>query len=290
MSSETGGKSPFPTRRELREQAQKAAFNRQEGVGAAPGETSRNWWHLAFRGGLLAALSLATIVVPAMGVVGPETTITVPPKAVIATGSLQTWVTVTPPAAEDASYLRKVSSAASRARVRKPLEVRSCGDKSVTANGDRPVEKLSAVSWPVSRSSISLASTFGPRFLPGVGYNLHTGLDMSGPIGTPIYAVADGTVVEAHHDGYGYGYLLVVEHRDIAGKIYKSAYAHMYPEQVLVRKGDKVKMGQHIAGIGSNGWSTGPHLHFEIRDEKDNFSDPYKWLEKMKATQPGEGC
>lgn len=291
MSNQPGVKSPFPSRREIREKAQEEELKTQlKHAQNPPAQSSGRIGATLLKAGLLSALSLTTIVVPSMGFVGPENTITVPPKAVVSMGSLQSWVTVNPPAAEDATYLRKVSSAASRARVRTPLEIRSCSPKPTTANGDRPVEQISVTNWPVRKDSVLTASAFGPRFMPGVGYNMHTGLDMAGPVGTPIYAVADGEVVESGPSSVGYGYLVVIQHTDESGKAYQSAYAHMYPNQVLVKKGDQVKAAQQIAGIGSNGWSTGPHLHFEIRDGNGGFEDPAAWLEKVKATQPGEGC
>ncbi|EEH63843.1 peptidase, M23 family [Gleimia coleocanis DSM 15436] len=292
MSEVNEVKSPFPSRAELRARAEaeqltsqfatvpKVTFQRRRGIGIS-----------LVRASLLGALTAATVVVPITGFVGPESTIAVPAKAVVSTGSLQSWATLTPPAAADAEDFKRVTAAASRVRVRNPLEVRSCSANPVTANGDRPVEKIATVNWPVTKANVIVASSYGPRFLPGVGgFNNHTGLDLAGPVGTPIYAVADGEVIESASNPSGYGYLVVIEHHDEDGKAYRSAYAHMYPDQVLVKKGDQVKAGQHIAGIGSNGWSTGPHLHFEIRDTKDGFSDPMVWLEKQNAAQPGEGC
>ncbi|MCS4484079.1 M23 family metallopeptidase [Gleimia sp. 6138-11-ORH1] len=292
MSEAKNVKSPFPTRRELRAKAEEDLRTSQlAAVQKRPVERKRGVGSFLIRGGLLSALLMATVVVPVSGYVGPQSTITIPAKAVISTGSMRSWADFNPIAASDTADFKRVSSAASRVRVRTPLEIRSCADKPVTANGDRPVEKIATVNWPVYKDSIIVASAYGPRFMPGIGgYNVHTGIDLAGPVGTPIYAVADGEVIESANNSMGYGYLVVIEHTDTDGTIYRSAYAHMYPDQVLVKKGDKVKAGQHIAGVGSNGWSTGPHLHFEIRDTKGGFTDPFVWLEKHAATQPGEGC
>lgn len=292
MSNSAEAKSPFPTRAQLKAQAEAELISAKMTDTLPTLHKPRSGVvFTTVRAALLGALTIATVVVPITGFVGPESTISLPPKAVVATGSLQSWVNVTPPAAVDAEDFKRVSSAASRVRVRTPLEVRSCTTNFTTANGDRPVEKVATVNWPVTKENVILASSFGPRFMPGVGgYNVHTGLDLAGPVGTPIYAIADGTVIEANPSSVGYGFLVVIEHTDAEGKVYRSAYAHMYPDQVLVEKGDRVSAGQHIAGIGSNGWSTGPHLHFEIRDTKNGFSDPLAWLEKQAATQPGEGC
>lgn len=292
MSEANGVKSPFPSRRELRARAEEDLRTSQLAiVSGHPPRRKLGFSSLLVRGGVLSALLAATVVVPVSGYVGPQSTISIPAKAVVSTGTMQSWVEANPATASDAADFKRVTAAATRVRVRTPLEVRSCSDKPVTANGDRPVEKVATVNWPVYKDSIIVASAYGPRFMPGVGgYNMHTGIDLAGPVGTPIYAISDGVVIESDHNSMGYGYLVVIEHTLPDGSIYRSAYAHMYPDQVLVKKGDQVKAGQHIAGIGSNGWSTGPHLHFEIRDTEGGFTDPFSWLEKQAAAQPGEDC
>ncbi len=85
----------------------------------------------------------------------------------------------------------------------------------------------------------------------------HKGLDIAGPVGTPLYASDDGTVV---YSGWtnGYGYNVVIDH----GNGYRTLYAHA--SKLYVSKGDAVVKGQTIAGMGSTGWSTGPHIHFEV--------------------------
>ena len=88
----------------------------------------------------------------------------------------------------------------------------------------------------------------------------HTGTDFSVPVGTPVYATADG-VADFTANGYngGYGIMLKLEH----AFGFKTFYAHL--SKIVVRKGDFVKKGQLIAYSGNSGRSTGPHLHYEIR-------------------------
>ena len=86
---------------------------------------------------------------------------------------------------------------------------------------------------------------------------LHHGLDIGAPMGTPIYA-ADNGVIEQVGWGAGYGNQVVINHGN--GK--KTRYAHA--SQIYVAKGQTVAKGQAIAAVGSTGWSTGPHLHFEV--------------------------
>lgn len=103
-----------------------------------------------------------------------------------------------------------------------------------------------------------VGSPFGFRIDPITGRSaLHTGLDFPGDVGTPIYAAAGGVVVvqEYHH---AYGNMVEVDH----GNQLITRYAHA--SRVLVKKGDIVKRGQHLADVGSTGRSTGPHLHFEV--------------------------
>ena len=105
--------------------------------------------------------------------------------------------------------------------------------------------------WPTSVTYIS--SPFGWR---GAGW--HTGIDLAGPQGSPIYAYKTGKVI---FSGWGnsYGYLVKIDH----GNGVATWYAHS--SKLLVKAGDTVTQGQTIALVGTTGNSTGPHLHFEIR-------------------------
>ena len=105
-----------------------------------------------------------------------------------------------------------------------------------------------------------ITSYFGTRHDPINGQQKnHSGLDIAAPRGTPIEAAAAGKVVFSGWRG-GYGNQIIVEQAD--GK--QISYAHA--EQLLVKVGDRVQAGQPIATVGSTGRSTGPHLHFEIRE------------------------
>ena len=87
----------------------------------------------------------------------------------------------------------------------------------------------------------------------------HTGLDVAGPQGTPVQAIADGTVKFAGWNDRGYGYLVVIDHGS-----YQSLYAHLR-DTPPVSKGQVVNAASAIGAMGNTGFSTGPHLHFEIR-------------------------
>jgi murein DD-endopeptidase MepM/ murein hydrolase activator NlpD len=116
--------------------------------------------------------------------------------------------------------------------------------------------------WPVH--GVAITQPFGPSpypFEPAFdGFpHFHTGLDLAGPLGTPIVSAADGVVVAADASTVGYGNHIIIAH---AGGLL-TLYGHL--ETMLVKPGDVVKAGQLIALLGSTGNSTGPHCHFEVR-------------------------
>jgi murein DD-endopeptidase MepM/ murein hydrolase activator NlpD len=110
---------------------------------------------------------------------------------------------------------------------------------------------------PVER--LSFTSNYGVRSDPFRGTAaMHAGVDIPGPVGTPIYATADGYVDRAERSG-GYGNLVEIDH----GKGIQTRYGHL--SKILVAPFTRVKRGQLIALMGSTGRSTGPHLHYEVR-------------------------
>lgn len=118
----------------------------------------------------------------------------------------------------------------------------------------------------VRPSSGNLSSGFGARW-----GTTHYGLDFAAPIGTPIYAAADGVVIEAG-PASGFGLWVRIEHAD--GTI--TVYGHM--QDFSVREGEHVKAGEQIARTGNRGQSTGPHLHFEVWEPGGRKINPKPWL------------
>jgi murein DD-endopeptidase MepM/ murein hydrolase activator NlpD len=111
-------------------------------------------------------------------------------------------------------------------------------------------------------------SNFGYRW--GV---LHAGIDLANSIGTPIFAVSDGVVIEAG-PAAGYGALVKLRHAD--GTV--TLYGHV--NTTLVSAGQQVMAGDQIATMGNRGNSTGPHLHFEVLQNGTERIDPVPWLAK----------
>lgn len=106
---------------------------------------------------------------------------------------------------------------------------------------------------------LAFTSNFGVRTDPFRGTAaFHAGVDIPGPVGTPVYATADGVVDRAERAG-GYGNLVELDH----GKGIQTRYGHL--SKILVSAGTHVSRGQLIALMGSTGRSTGPHLHYEVR-------------------------
>ncbi len=113
---------------------------------------------------------------------------------------------------------------------------------------------------PVSNKNLNrIASGFGYRIDPIYkDRRAHLGLDFSAPMGTPIYATADGRVVDAGYNTGGFGNRVVINH----GYGYETLYGHMV--RIKARVGEMVKRGEVIGYVGNSGKSTAPHCHYEV--------------------------
>lgn len=121
------------------------------------------------------------------------------------------------------------------------------------------------------------ASAFGWRVDPFTGLRaMHEGVDFPAATGTPIMAAATGVVVSAERHPE-YGNVVEIDH----GNEMSTRYAHA--SKLLVKVGDMVKRGQHIADVGSTGRSTGPHLHFEVRF-RGAAQNPNRFLQAAQAS------
>ncbi len=113
---------------------------------------------------------------------------------------------------------------------------------------------------PLKSSEISrLASGYGMRIHPIYKVRkMHQGLDFACPVGTPIYATADGTIAKVDFNFSGYGKMVEIDH----GFGYMSRYAHLHG--FAVYRGQKIRRGELIGYSGNTGLSTAPHLHYEV--------------------------
>lgn len=281
--------SPFPARRSIHAHSVTVPVGE---VAPAPADAAAGGRrHGVGRASLLVALTAMTVAIPVSGFVGPDSSVALPERAIGTPLGGTTWAGDAAAASPTtASGLSGSIAAASRTMVRAPLEATKCSAAQTAANGTRPVVVAPDVVWPLTKGSYEVTSPFSMRISPVTGQLLmHEGVDMSAPLGTPIHAVADGVVVELSAD-YRSGTYLRIKHTASDGSVYFSAYAHEYADDIKVTQGEHVKAGQVIGAVGSNGWSTGPHLHFEIRNASDTAIEPLGWMEKQGATYVGQGC
>ncbi|HWU01934.1 MAG TPA: M23 family metallopeptidase [Novosphingobium sp.] len=122
---------------------------------------------------------------------------------------------------------------------------------------------MRSVSIPsrIPLDGMRLSSDFGMRHHPVLGgYRMHKGIDLSSPVGTPVYATADGVVARA--DWFSsYGLYIQIEH----GGAIETRFGHL--SRLNVAAGQFVHKGDLIGFVGTTGRSTGPHLHYEVRVE-----------------------
>lgn len=130
---------------------------------------------------------------------------------------------------------------------------------SLAENKEKQLAAVPAIQPVANKQLIALASGFGFRVHPIYKVKkLHTGIDFAASIGTPIYATADGKVLEVSVRFSGYGKMVEIDH----GFGYHTRYAHMHG--FAVRQGQQVKRGDLIGYVGNTGLSTAPHLHYEV--------------------------
>lgn len=120
-----------------------------------------------------------------------------------------------------------------------------------------------------------ITSPYGMRYHPVLRHRkLHTGTDFSCPQGTGVRVASSGRVIRAGWSR-GYGYRIVVSHGYLGGRHLVTTYNHL--SKMLVKRGQRVSRGQVIAKSGNTGWSTGPHLHFEVM-VNGGYVNPMGWL------------
>ncbi|MGW5575653.1 peptidoglycan DD-metalloendopeptidase family protein [Nocardia thailandica] len=149
---------------------------------------------------------------------------------------------------------------------------------------------LAAGTGPLRRTLPLAVGTFTISDVFGSRDGGHRGVDMAAADGTTIYSVSDGRVVAAG-PASGFGHWIVVDSVDTNGRAFSAVYGHMWTSGVKVRVGDTVTAGQPIAMVGSDGESSGPHLHFEIvpggRFTGGRQIDPMPWLDGAPTPDVG---
>lgn len=126
---------------------------------------------------------------------------------------------------------------------------------------------------------VLLSSAFGSRSDPFTGHRaFHGGVDLAAPAGTPVYATKEGVVEFSGWSG-GYGNLVVIRH----AFGYRTLYGHLASREVA--SGDRLRAGQALGRVGSTGYSTGPHLHFELQHHGQAI-DPMRYSTLQHRDRP----
>ncbi|MFH5820959.1 peptidoglycan DD-metalloendopeptidase family protein [Georgenia sp. AZ-5] len=186
--------------------------------------------------------------------------------------------------------------AASRAAERQALEEAAAAEaaaaQAAAEEAARQEARANAVVMPLAAGTYRHTSGYGNRNDPlgrGAAYSLHLGTDMAAPRNTPIHAAAAGTVVHAGAGIDGRSSNLIIIEHNINGEKFFTWYVHMYNDGVYVSAGQQVAAGDVIGGVGSNGNSTGDHLHFEVHlADGDTTTDPLAWLAQHGAKDVSE--
>lgn len=167
--------------------------------------------------------------------------------------------------------------------LRRKLYIESKSQDEVVSLAENKEKQLAAVPaiQPVSNKQlIALASGFGLRVHPIYKVKkMHTGIDFAASIGTPIYATADGKVVEVSVRFSGYGKMVEIDH----GFGYRTRYAHMHG--FAVREGQNVKRGDLIGYVGNTGLSTAPHLHYEVMLNGSHINPVHYFFNDLSAAE-----
>ncbi|MDH5396739.1 MAG: M23 family metallopeptidase [Cyclobacteriaceae bacterium] len=147
-------------------------------------------------------------------------------------------------------------------------------------NKEKLLAAIPAIQPVSNKELIRLASGYGMRYHPI--YNMrkmHAGIDFSAPIGTPIYATADGKITLVKVSFRGYGKEIEIDH----GFGFITKYAHMH--DFNVKKGQMVKRGELIGYVGNTGLSTAPHLHYEVHRNGKKVNPVHYFFNDLSAEE-----
>lgn len=151
-------------------------------------------------------------------------------------------------------------------KIKEPIQVIEKPEEIIEIAQENIIEVEEKLEFEKPISHYTITSRYGMR-----RGSLHKGIDLAASSGANIYASESGVVEFSGWNNTGYGYLVIISHKDN----YETYYAHC--SRLLVSKGDKVEKGDLIAKVGSTGNSTGPHVHFEVRLNGEPLN-PYDYI------------
>lgn len=146
-----------------------------------------------------------------------------------------------------------------------------CSDEEISNSSESDDYPYKPFNAPLKFNVAFITSYYGEERIVFNNYNIHEAWDFACPSQTPVYSIGNGTVktvrfnqesniTDTSNGGGNYIEILY----DIDDVEYLVTYAHLYPGSSKVKEGDKVSSWQHIAGVGTTGYSTGDHLHFQV--------------------------
>lgn len=163
-----------------------------------------------------------------------------------------------------------------RSAARRDAEARAAADRGSRPASPGAPNTQASPGTGMAPTTGRITSNYGPRW-----GTTHYGLDIANDIGTPIVSVMDGEVIDSG-PASGFGLWVRIRHDD--GTI--TVYGHI--NETLVSEGQRVTAGEQIATVGNRGYSTGPHLHFEVHLGGERKTDPLAWLEANGIQSDGE--
>lgn len=169
-----------------------------------------------------------------------------------------TWLIIPGGKREFVSWSAPVGMTRDNPAVAQVLGLGSCGVVTGGAIG------TGAFIWPADRHYLS-GNDFSPE-------SNHSGIDISGGLGAPVYAADAGVIVYAGWNDWGYGYMIIIDH----GNNWQTLYAHL--SVINIECAQSVNQGDIIGAFGSTGNSTGPHLHFELMNTVYGKVNPWNYL------------
>lgn len=153
-----------------------------------------------------------------------------------------------------------------------------CKTESIEESNQVDEEQNKPFHTPVDFKNITVTSIFMEQRIVFGEEDVHSAWDLAGTNQTPVYSVCDGTITNVSFtqkenitNKKASGGNMIYLQCEVDDIIYEVSYAHLYPNSSKVKTGDKVLAGQQLAGIGTTGYSTGPHLHFQVKRDGNNI-------------------
>lgn len=156
-------------------------------------------------------------------------------------------------------------------------DMSGCKQDAIAESGQIDEEQNKPFHIPVDFSKVTVTSIFMEERIVFGEEDIHSAWDLAAPNQTPVYSVCDGKITKVSftqkenktNTSASGGNMIYLE-CEVDDIIYEVSYAHLYPESAKVKTGDTVTVGQELASIGTTGYSTGPHLHFQVKRDGNN--------------------